>query len=469
MKNVFGFNKYFKTIVDTLFNVFLILVLLSSLYVCCYLLKGTIKLIAFALLILCAISLLIFKKKQIRIIQELIIDNLKKKSDKKLLLIIVLSIIVLKIFYTIFFYFDPTITTVIISKYVGYAEDFVNEGTLKITIGDNYYFLAILLSLFPRLHIPYHIGMFIILLFSMIINFLSFKDIIGKEKAFIGIMLYVLMPSTMLLTFCPTVEIYLIFLISIYFCFYIKLYKNKSILYSFILVVICFLVTKLSFIGYILIVILFLSILFNQSNKKISLIITITLLLSVSLNNLYKYSFSYEWRNKERLYETLIYGSKYESSGRYVEGYFNEISKVFIPNDHYDYHHMVQEIKYKNELINNFNNLLNNPKKILELLSHKFMISFSGNHYSIEMLNNTNNISNILFYLLLGINESMYLVIIWTSLANLSNKDYSDLTIIKILILLSSLVLLLIETNNRFSIYITPFLYLLCMNKVKQE
>ena len=468
MKNIFNFNKYFKAIIDALFNVFLVLVLLSALYVCCYLLEGKTKLIVFSLLVIITVILLVFEKKKIQIIQELIIDSFSKLSDKKLLLIIVLSMIVLKLFYTIFFYFDPTVTTDIISKYVGYAENFVNNGTLKITIGDNYYFLALLLSIFPRFNIPYHIGMFIILLVSMVINFFSFKDIIGKEKAFIGIMLYVLMPSTMLLTFCPTVEVYQILFTSLFIFLLLKTINKRNIIYSLLLSIVCFVTCKLNYVGYIMIFILLISVIMMNCNHKSKLGIVIALVLSLTLSNLFQYSTSYEWRNTERAYISLIRGTNYKIDGRFSEECPKDMEHLYI-HKNVEIKQKIQELLYEVELKDNIKELVQNPKTLFEFIVYKFYIFFSGNHYSIEMLDNINNISNISFYVTLGINEILYILAIVFGISSIFKKEKEDLSVIKLLLLLVIFVLLITETSNRYSLFITPSLYLLCMSKIKQE
>ena len=75
------------------------------------------------------------------------------------------------------------------------------------------------LSVFKRLGIPYHIGVYVVFLLGTIINFFSFSRFIGKEKAFLAIELYLLMPSTSLLSFCITHELFVYFYFSIIFVF----------------------------------------------------------------------------------------------------------------------------------------------------------------------------------------------------------------------------------------------------------
>lgn len=464
--NYYGFiNKLTRILISIL----LFFTLLASLYVCCYLFSEKVKIIIFVILILLFLLLLIFFKKRIQLGLALLLNKISKLTKKQMFLIITILMVVLKILYSLIFYFDPTTTNDVSSRFIELVNLFLNDGILSNTVGDRYYFLTLHLSLFKFLHIPYHIGLFIILSGSILLMFNTFYNI-NKEKAFLLLILYIFMPSTMLLTFCPSHELFLMFYLSLFIFSIYTIFESSSILkkvlYTLLILISIFMCKCFSYVGSILMIIIFITLLLTKYNNKV--ILTIILVFAISITNIYSYAFSYSWRNKELMYHSLLYGTSIESKGTFIEGYPKSIIEG-IKNDNKDINiHDLQEEKYKNELDSNINKLLNNPTDLIKTLSNKFYILFSGNHYSIEMLKNNRNINDILYYVLLGINEIIYIFFIFIGLINNDKNEESYITFIEIIVILISIMLLINEALNRYALYITPFVFMICLSRVKR-
>ncbi|MDO4940314.1 MAG: glycosyltransferase family 39 protein [Erysipelotrichaceae bacterium] len=463
-----NFYKWFNKVLSVFISIFLMLALISAVYVSCYLLKDNIKYFVFAILAVSLIVILALFRKRIYKFVNKTFSKIKELDKKKMLMIIIITAIVLKIIYSIFLYFDPTLTKDVTSNYMVLVDKFVNEGQLSNTIGTQLYTFVIHLSLIKFLHIPMHIGLFVIILVTIIINFITFEKVIGKEKSFLASMLYTLMPSTILLSFCPVNEIFVMFYISLILYLLEKIIrsnnKTESIISSLLLGICIFIVNKLSYIGLVLLFIIGFIILFTKAEKTKRFYITGALIISVVLSNLTTYSLTYEWRNKENLYFTLLHGSNVESGGRFVEDYAFDIVDNYLQVNNLEDTHDNQEEALNKALISNYSKLVSNPTSIIELLTNKFYILFSGSHYAVEMLNNTKTISSILFYTLLGINEVMYIIALLIGLITFTRAhDHVTVSVLELIILMMSIVLLVCEAMNRYSLFLIPYVMFICI------
>lgn len=461
-----NFYGWFNKVLSVLISIFIMLSLIAAAYVSCYLFEKNIKVIIFAVTAVSMIIVLALFRKRIYKIINKFFSAINKLDKNKMLLIIVITAIVLKLIYSIFLYFDPTLTNDVTSNYLY----IVNNGILSNTIGTQLYTFIIHLSVIKFLHIPMHIALFIIVLLTVIINFITFEKIIGKEKSFVATMLYVLMPSTILLSFCPISEIFVMFYISLIMYLFERLIRSnnkKEMLAVSIALSLCiFIENKLNYVGLILMIIVGLTIVFTRLNKEKRICVTGILVFSIVLSNLSSYALSYEWRNKENLYFTLLHGSNYESGGRFVEDYTFDIVDNYLEVNKLEGTHENQEKALNIALKNNYSKLSSNPVSIVELLANKFYILFSGSHYAVEMLNNTKPISKVLFYCLLGINELLYIVALLIGLVTFT-RAHNHLTIstLELIILMMSVVLLVCEAMNRYSLFLIPYIIIVCITR----
>ena len=465
-------NKFYNWInktINVLISAFLLLALLSSLYLPAYIANNTYIFVVLVALLVVFYS--VFRRKTKSIINKAT-TNINKYSNKQLLLFIVITLCLLKTVYSLIFYFDPTMSNDVISIYANLVNDFINNGILNKTIGDSLYALTIHLSSFKVLNIPYHIGTFIIISVSIVLNYLTFNQIIGKEKAFIVSLLYSIMPSTILLSFCPTIEVYVLLYISLYLFVLTRLFETDNkilkMIYAVLLVIIVFALRCFGFIGYILLVITFAQLLLSDIKASTRYVLTGTLVLSILVINIFDGGLSYTWRNDEYLYQSMLNGSNLESYGRFVEGYTHNEVEEYLNANSLEGSHENQKEAYISSIKDNYSVLINEPKNLTELLVNKYFVSWSGNHYSIEMLQNNKDISNFVYYVLLSFGEIIYVFVLLIGL--MSNHSSNNLSIktSELILIFVSIVLLIGESQNKYSLFMTPLIYVICLSRSKE-
>lgn len=470
MNNI-KFGNLVNKLANIMMNTFLILSLLSSLYVCTYVVNNSIRAYVYiGLIVLFLVIFLIFKNKIYNILNKIYL-SINKVNEKKLLFIIILVLIVLEVVYSLFYYYDPTLSNDVISIYVDLAKRFVYNGVLNKTIGDSLVSLTVHLSLFEVLNIPYNIGIFIVICLTVLINYLSFKQIIGKERSFIASLLYCLMPSTCLLSFCPIIEVFELLYLSVYFFILIKLLNTaaifKKIIYSLLLIIDIFVLRSFGYIGYVLMVITFIQIIVSNINKYNKHILTAVLIISILINNIFYYGISYQWRNNEYLYKSLLSGSNINTNGRFEEDYVENLVEEYIVSNNMDSSHESQTDAYIDLIISNYSYLISNPDKLVELFVNKYYVNWSGSHYSIEMLKNETNLTDNIFYLLLGINVAIYIIVIMIGILSNDNRHNIYVNTIELIVIFVSIVLLIGELQNKHSLVAIPYIYFVCFSKMK--
>ena len=240
MNNKLGYYKWFQKIISVFIDIFFAAVPLASLYVLTSFLSGYLRLIAFALLIIAYILVIFYFKDKIHVLIETLLNRVDRLNQRKMFIIIFLTALIIKIIFTIFFNYDATVEGDV-KIYNDIADQIIATGDIHSDAISHLYGVALHLVLFKLLGIPIHVGIFIVFLIGTLINYVSFSRIIGKNKAFLAIMIYLIMPSTGLLTFCPTHELFLYMYISLLLYAYNRLIKSESlksdVFYSLLVVI----------------------------------------------------------------------------------------------------------------------------------------------------------------------------------------------------------------------------------------
>lgn len=463
--------NWFKKLINILIELFFVAAILSTLYVFTSLFQGTTRIIIFIGIVIVFGLLVYFLRNKVKKILSELIKSIEDVDTKKLLLIIVIMLVVLKIAYSIFYSFDAT-QDGDIEIYNEIANQIVATGVLHSDAIAHLFGMAIHLALFKFINLPIHIGMFIVLSIGIIVNFFSFKDIIGKEKAFIVTMLYIIMPSTMFLTFCPTHEVFLFTYISLFIFIYNKLLKeeklSKNIFYCLLSILLTVLACMINPSGYILWIIMGLSILLSKLALKKKIIVLIVLLLSILGTNLINKALEVdEHVTSLNTYTILIHGSNKNSLGEQVDGYPLREMRMYIKDVSNDWSDEGFLDAGKNVLINQYKDLLTHPIDLLKLIVHKTYILWSGNHYAIEMAYNAGALSNITYYLYLGFNGLIYLLVLTIGFTYAKKKDDEIYISNYKLVLLGCIAITLLSVVlNKYSLYVTMFIYLISFYKI---
>lgn len=463
--------NWFRKLVNILTEILFVFAIVATIYVFTVPFEGTLRTILFIVCLIAFCILAYLLKGKIRLFIKNIINKLKKVDSNKLLLIIILTMVVLKVIYSIFFSFDAT-QDGDIEIYNDLANQIVATKSIDTNAISHLLGVAIHLALFKVINLPVHIGMFIVLLIGTIINYFSFKDIIGKEKTFIGIMLYILMPSTMFLTFCPTHEIFLYMYISIIVYILNKLVKETKVvnivIYSLLIVIFSVLSCLINPSGYIALIIMGLVVVLSKLDIRKRIIILVVLLLSLFGNKTLSNSMNVnEHVTTMNTYTILIHGSNIDSLGEQVDGYPLRQIRNYLANNTYDYSDKGFEEGAKAVLLNQYKELLTHPIKLVELIAHKVYILWSGNHYSIEMANNAEALNSVLYYIFLSISALIYLFTL--TIGMLLNKKKEDNLLIsnyKLVLLGCFGITLLSVVLNKYTLYVTLFIYLISFYKI---
>ena len=468
------YDKNICKVINFFLRCFLLCSAISTVYVFTYPFTGQAKIFLFvASIFLILITFHFFKEKINKIIENLI-ERLSRLSIKEMIFIIIFVLLFLKVIATCFFYFDPTTEDGDITIYSNIAKSIahgeLNKRQISHLIGIGYH-----LAVFDYLKIPYHIGIFAVFFIGTIVNFISFEKILGKEKSFLIIMLYLFMPSTILLTFCPTHELFVYFYLSVFFCLFNRFLLNEMNLKNspllLFLALILFLINFVSPIGKVLYIILALVIVFSNTQlvKKglIVFIVLLSLLISSGVNNSLELD---DTSTKLNTYYILVRGSSIETNGEHVDGYTNKKIKEYYISHNMDDNRENELIAIKDILLDQYKYLFTHPIEALKLLAHKFYVTWSGNHYSIEMAYHYKGINNLLYYLFLGISAFIYLAVIALALFFWETKN-DDICIsnYKLLVLGVAAVLLISLVLNKYSVYATAFIFCICFYQIHLE
>lgn len=463
-KDIF-FYSWFRKTIDVCICLFFVFSMISNLFVYSSSFTGIMKYGLLAVVfIVFGLIVYFFKDKIKNLINKLLI-YLQSKNKKQLLLFIIVLAVLLKILYSIFFYFDSTSFGGDITIYKNIAETIVNNGLGSAK--DYIYYLVgvgLHLSVFKVLHIPYHIGVFVLFLLGTIINFYSFSKLIGKEKTFLLIVLYLLMPSTILLTFCITHELFVYFYFSM-ILFILNAFlrvneQKKTIIFGILLLLFVTLNQTVSPIGKIWFIVLFLLIVLTNINSKKRIVLTIVLLLSIVGSNILSTRLEGNTASQSNNYEQLLIGSDLQSMGRHTDGKGKAAAKKYWEERGVEltYENLVEG--EKGALIEQYKYLLTHPIDLIRLLANKFYTVWSGDFYSVEYAYLCNGINNITYYIMLVIGAVIWLLVTTIGVVYYKKKEENiGIYNYKLIVLGIMAVLLITEVTNKYSCYMTMFIY----------
>lgn len=463
--------NWFKKIINIFIEALLFFTIVATLYVFTSAFTGIAKIILFIFLVILYGTVIYFLKDKFKRIFNFLIDKLSNIDVKTMVLILSIVMIVLKVVYTIFCNYDAT-QDGDIGIYADIADQIVNTGSIQGGTISHLLGMGLHLAVFKFLKLPIHIGMFIVFYIGTIINFLSFKNIIGKQKSFIAVMLYILMPSSILLTFCPTHEIFLYMYLSIALFALNKLLVETNGLYKLIealvLIVNSVLACFVNPSGYIVLIIIGLLLLLSNTTINKKIILTVALVVSIVLSSVIgSVTGAENFETKFNTYAVLIHGSNPNSLGEQVDQY--PVQQMYAYLKAHGLHSNYDDVMFasKEVLLNQYKYLITHPITLGKMIVHKFYILWSGNHYSIEMAHNFNALNDVLYYSLLCISALIYLIVLTIGLVFTKKKnDEIYISNYKLAILGCFGITMLSVVLNKYSLYVTLFIYLISFYKI---
>ena len=466
MENSFRYYTWFQKVMSVFIDIFFHVVPLASLYVFTSFLSGSLKCIVFILLIAVYLTVIYFFKDKI---YKLICQLLKKINTldvKTMLVIIVVSLILIKTVFTILFNYDGT-QSGDIKIYNDIAEEILRTGDIHSKAISHLYGLALHFVVFKLIRLPIHIGLFIAISIGIIVNFFSFKDIVGKDKAFLVTMLYILMPSTAFFTFSPTHEVFVFMYISIFLFFFNKLIKENRVSLIAVDTAVVIASTVLTcFVnpgGYIIYIIMILAVLLSNVILKKKAIIIICLLASLLCSNgISKFLNVNEYNTSMNTYTILIHGVNPNSLGEQEDGYPLKQMRMYIYDNTLDFSKEGFIDAAKHVLIEHYLYLLKHPDVLIKLIVHKMYILWSGVHYPIELAHFYDAVSGVPYLAFLGINTLIYLFVFTIGLVyNRKKDDEISISNYKLELLGVIALTLLCIVVNKYSVYVTMFVYMI--------
>lgn len=449
-------------------DIFFIAAPLASLYVFTSFLNGTIRLIAFALLIVIYLLIIYFFKDRIREFLDLFLRKMDTLDQKKMMFILTIVFLIEKVIYTILFNYDATISGDI-KIYSDIADQIIATGQIHSDAISHLFGLALHFVAIRKLGMPLHIGLTIVFYLGTMFNFVSFSKILGKNKAFLAVFLYILMPSSIMMTFSPTHEVFVYMYISIFLFSFNKMIEEnniyRSIFFAFVMIISTILTCFVNPGGYIIYIILLLSlILSNLAWKKKTVVLVCLLASIVSSNMISEYLNVNEHSTTINTYTILIHGTNAESLGEQVDGYPLKQMRMYI-YDHDEMHFTDEdfELAARNVFIRQVVYLFTHPVTLVRLIMHKTYLLWSGVHYPVELAKYYNAMGTFAYYLLLAISTFIYLFVLTLGNVYRKDKDMDDIYISNYKLELLGVIALtmLCIVTNKYSLYVTLFIYLI--------
>ena len=463
--------NWFKKLINVLIELFFVLAIIVTVYVFTSSLTGVTRIVLFVIGLIVYGLLVFFLKDKVKSLLKTILKKLEIVSSLKMVIIISVLMILFKVLFTVYFNFDAT-QNGDIQIYNQIANQIVTTGNLHSDAISHLFGVALHFVVFKLINLPIHVGMFIAIYIGVIVNFLSFKDIIGKEKSFLAVILYVLMPSTSLLSLCPTHEVLLFMYLSLFFFIFNKFIKTESIrneiIYAVLMVIDVILACFVNPSGNILLVIMVLIIVLSKViTKKKAFVIIVLVLSLLGSNGLNKALEVNEHITTMNTYTILIHGSNIDSLGEQVDWYPLRQIRNYIANNTLDYSDQGFEDGAKVVLLNQYKDLITNPIKLIELIAHKFYILWSGNHYSCELAHNYGAYNDLTFYIFLSLSALIYLFTLTIGFVFNKKKD-DDIypSNYKLTILGCIAITMLCVVVNKYSLYVTLFIYFVSFYRI---
>lgn len=465
-----NYYKWFRIVINFCIYFFFIFALVSNLCLYASVFSGFSRYLIFLVLAILLGLFVYFFKDKVKIILDKILSFLNKKSEKELLIYIVLTAVFLKVIAYVFFFFDSTLGGGDITIYANIADRIVQNGFDSVK--DEIYYLAGMgmhLAIFKYAGIPSHVGVFLAFLLGTIVNYFSFKDIMGKEKSFLTILFYLLMPSTSLLTFCCTHELFVYLYFSIILFVLNKFFKEKDIkkiiMFGILLWIFISLNQTVSPIGKIWYIVLVLIILLTNTDLIKKILLIGVLVLTFITSNLTSTGNEDNYISQLNNVEQLLIGSNVESGGHHTDGRGKDAAREYWAKQGV-------ELTYENllegelgALKETYLHLLTHPGDLIKLLSNKFFTAWSGDVYSVELGHAFGGYGDIAYYAMLFISSIIYLFVMCVGVFFYKRKEDESICSLnyKMVLLGIVAVLLVVEIANKYSCYMTMFIYFIAL------
>ena len=275
-----------------------------------------------------------------------------------------------------------------------------------------------------------------------------------------------------MLTFCITHELFVYMYFSI-IMLVISLYMSNekpviNITLGIILYIFITLNQTVSPMGKLWFIVLAVMVLLTniKINKKV--ILCIVLICSLLSSNVLTTKFESNDQSQGNNIEQLLIGCNYESMGRHTDGRGKKAAKKYWNEKGVEltYDNLIEG--EKGALLQEYRYLITHPFKLLELLANKFYTAWSGDYYSIEYGLNCGGISIFVYYLMLVISAIIWLFVITLGIVYYDNNEDSFNVLNYKLVLLGVVsVLLIVEICNKYSCYMTIFIYFIAFARTK--
>lgn len=465
-----NYYKWFKIVINFCIYFFFIFALVSNLCLYASVFSGFSRYLVFLVLAILLGLFVYFFKDKVKKLLDKILSFLNKKSEKELLLYIILIAVVLKVIAYVFFFFDSTLGGGDITIYANIADRIVQNGFDSVK--DEIYYLAGMgmhLAIFKYVGIPSHVGVFLAFLLGTIVNYYAFKDIMGKEKSFLTILFYLLMPSTSLLTFCCTHELFVYLYFSIILFVLNKFFKEKEIkkiiMFGILLWIFISLNQTVSPIGKIWYIVLVLIVLLTNTEMIKKVLLIGVLVLTFITGNLTSTGNEDNYISQLNNVEQLLIGSNVESGGHHTDGRGKDAAREYWAKQGV-------ELTYENllegelgALKETYLHLLTHPGDLIKLLSNKFFTAWSGDVYSVELGHAFGGYGDIAYYVMLFISSIIYLFVMCVGVFFYKKEEDESICYLnyKMVLLGIVAVLLVVEIANKYSCYMTMFIYFIAL------
>ena len=165
--------------------------------------------------------------------------------------------------------------------------------------------------------------------------------------------------------------------------------------------------------------------------------------------------------------EQLLIGCDLNSMGRHTDGRGKNAAKKYwrAKGIELTYDNLVEG--EKGALIEEYKYLFTHPLKLIELLANKFYVVWSGDFYSIEYGYHMESISSMAYYIMLIMSALIWLLVISIGIVYYDKQDKNiSINTYKLLLLGIMSVLLITEVANKYSCYMTIFIYFIAFARV---
>lgn len=447
--------------------------------------------VCFILFAFCAFAML--KRKQIKCVFASFLNRIDGISYRKLLFLIVLLSLLTKSLAVFAFQINSIDDHSDINVYVTTSKELSDNMIAETYAGycmtfSHMFWFAMFLSpitkIFGISQLAYSLFFVLIDTIVCVLLFDLFAFVFNKTQSFIVIMLYVLLPSQILLPQYITHENASLLFLTVSLWLYFKYYRltsgkiKKIVLYSLsiLALLLCSAINSLGIVAFVAFFIVFLIETVRRKTKKAVLkmlvksgSLVLVFILGTLLMNTFQIThskLSYEPNNNKMLW-TLYVGSNYDSQGEWFD------DKKW---DDYPSEYTLHQINgYRKGLIaEHYTELLQDPRKLLDLIKNKMVNMWGTFGYSTGYTNETilnksigEFYNKILFKPLSFIDYGVLLILallgcykVWKY--RKQNKD--TLFVFGELFLLGSTLLLLItECRNKYTIMLIPLYIMVCI------